>query len=233
MVVAAGNRVEDNAAANDMPTPLANRFRHCYANPTTDDWLKWAASDEGGIHPFVIAFIRTCKNDLREFNDDVATRAEKAFASPRTWHDISELLWEGEIGAKDELFGPMTMGIVGRGSATKFLGFMRNTTAVIPPEDIVKNPKKARVPSARNLDALHATVASLELHVKQNPKHWKAAVIYSTRKEMLSDVGILLAQTVAEVCQELPAKERANAFGSDAFAALFDRYEDLLGMLDV
>lgn len=96
MVVACGNRVEDNAGANDMPTALANRFEHCYAKPTTDDWLAWGAgfreegeegvSGECRIHPLPLAFIRTCKDDLREWDttskdgERVALRSEKAFA---------------------------------------------------------------------------------------------------------------------------------------------------------
>jgi hypothetical protein len=236
MVVGAGNRMEDNAGANDMPTALGNRFRHLYASPTTDDWLKWAGSDEGGIHPWVIAFIRTCKDALREFNQDVAMRAEKAFASCRTWEDVSEFLWEGEIAQSPEtegLFAKIVMGIVGRGTATEFLGFLRNTSAVIPPEEIVKNPRKARIPSKENLDALHATVASLELHIKQNPENWKAGVVYALRKEMLSDVGILLAQTVSEVIKDLPAADRANAMGDDTFGELFERYEDLIDAVNL
>ena len=243
MTVGCGNRVEDNAAANDMPTALANRFRHCYANPSSDDWLKWATSfrevgesgaeGETRIHPLVVGYIRTCKDALREFNSDVASRSEKAFASPRSWEDVSELLWEAEIGQESPIFSKSVMGIVGKGSATQFLGFLRNSTSLIPPEEIVKNPKKARVPSRKNLDALHATVASLELHLKQNPDDWKAGLIYAMREEMVSDVGILLAQTVSEIILTLPDADRAEAQGDDLFAELLERYEDLLGIVNL
>lgn len=244
MVVGCGNRVEDNAAANDMPTALANRFRHCYANPSTDDWLKWAGSfreagepgkvGETRIHPLVIGYIRTCKDALREFNSDVASRSEKAFASPRTWEDVSEIMWEGEIDAENPIFSKTIMGIIGKGSATHLFGYLRNSTSLIPPEEIIKDPLKARIPSRKNLDALHATVASLELHLKQNTKHWKAGIQYAMRKEMVSDVGILLAQTVSVIISEdLPPKERAAALGDDVFLSLFERYEDLLDIVDL
>jgi len=244
MVVGCGNRVEDNAAANDMPTALANRFRHCYANPTTTDWLKWGTNfresgedgveEESRIHPLVIGYIRTCQDALREFNSEVASRSEKAFASPRTWEDVSELLYEGEIGQDHTIFSKTVMGIIGKGSATQFLGYLRNSTALVPPEEIIRNPKKATIPSAKNLDALHATVASLEAYLKQNPKHWKAGVIYAMREEMLSDVGILLATTVSEIIvQRLDSKERAKAMGDDVFVSLAERYEGLLGIVDL
>jgi hypothetical protein len=238
LVVACGNRVEDNAAANDMPTPLANRFRHCYAHPSTDDWLKWGTSfreagesgveGETRIHPLVIGYIRTCKDALREFNKDVATRSEKAYASPRTWEDVSEVFWEDEIAQDSPIFSKVIMGIIGRGSTTQFLGYLRNSTALVTPEEIVKNPKKAKLPSSKNLDALHATIASLELHLKQNPKHWKACVIYASRKDMVSDVGILLAATVTDiVTTQLSPKDRMNAMGDPVFTKLFERYEGL------
>jgi hypothetical protein len=244
MVVACGNRVEDNAGANDMPTALGNRFRHCYAKPGTDDWLKWAvefredgesgAEGETRIHPLVFGYIRTQKQALREFSAEVASRAEKAFASARTWEDVSEFLWEGEITRDSKIFDKGLMGIVGMGSATMFLGYLRNSTALVPPEEIVKDPVGARLPGRKQLDALHATVASLELHIKQNPKDWKAGVIYAMRDDMVGDVGILLAQTMSEVVTtKLPAKERAKAMGDSVFTELFERYEDLFEIVNL
>jgi hypothetical protein len=226
MVCAAGNRVEDNAGANDMPTALGNRFIHAYANPTTDDWLKWAA-DEGNIHPLVIGYVRQMKDDLREFNSDVANRSEKAFASPRTWESVSRFIWAGSYEFGHEIFSKRIMGTVGRGVATKFLGYLRNSSACVSPDEIVRNPKKATVPTRQNLDALHATVASLEHHLRQNPKDWKACLTYSLRKEMSSEVGVLLASTIAATVYALPKDERNAAISDDLFAELTDRYEDL------
>ncbi len=242
MVVACGNRVEDNAAASDMPTPLANRFRHCYANPATTDWLKWAGAfreegeigveNETRIHPLVIGYIRTCNDALREFDSDVATRSEKAFASPRTWEDTSELLWEGHVSQDNAIFSKAIMGILGRGAATEFLAYLHDSTSLVSPELIIADPEKAMVPSKKNLSALHATVASLELHIKQNPKHWKAGLVYALREEMVSDIGILLAQSISEiVVKVLPPEDKASAIGDDVFAELLERYEDLLDII--
>lgn len=243
MVVGAGNRAKDNAAANDMPTALANRFRHCYACPTPDDWLKWAGDfredgedgikGESRIHPLVIGFIRTCKDDLNEFSEEVAVREEKAFASARTWEDVSELLYEGYINQENKIFSKSVMGIIGRGVATKFAGFLRAATKLVPPDEICRDPHKARVPGKQNLDALHATVSSLEAHLRTNPKQWEAGLIYAMRDEMVSDVGILLAGTVlVNVIMKLDPKERAKAQGSKLLAKAFDRYSDLLEVIE-
>jgi hypothetical protein len=236
--------VEDNAAANDMPTALANRFRHVYAAPTTEDWLSWAGEfrekgeagvrGEGRIHPLVLGYIRTRQDALREFNSDVAARSEKAFASPRTWEDVSEVLYEDELPRDSAIFAKAMMGIIGRGSATELLGYLRNSTSLIPPDEIVADPEKARIPGRTNLDALHATVSSLEAHLKENPKHWKAGLIYAMRPEMVSDVGILLAQTTATIIvTRLEGKTRAKAMGHDLLLAVLEKYEDLLDIVDL
>lgn len=241
MVIGCGNRVEDNAAANDMPTALANRFRHTYARPTTDDWLAWASdfreegeegvAGETRIHPLVIGFIRKAKDALREFDSDVATRSDKAFASCRTWEDISEIFYEGQITQDNKIFGRTVMGIVGVATGTQFLGYLRESTALIAPDDIVKDPENAPVPSRKNIDALHATIASLEAHIKQNPMDWEAGLIYSMRDEMLREIGLILAQSISTVIQEkLDPKEQAKAMGSDIFMKMFDRYEDIIEM---
>jgi len=229
MVVAAGNRVEDNAGANDMPTALANRFQHAYANPTTDDWLKWASSDEGQVHPYVIGYIRNNRDDLNEFNAEVANREEKAFASPRTWEKVSDLFHEGIISSdeNDVFFTRAVFGLIGVPASTQFLAYMSNTSAVVPPEEIVKNPKKARIPARKNLDALHATIASLEKYIKETPKHWKAGVIYAMREEIVPDVAILLAKTVTEVVYDLNPAQRAKAMGDDVFIEFADKFADM------
>lgn len=159
----------------------------------------------------------------------MANRADKAFASARSWESVSEFLWEGQIDREnDNTFSKVIMGIVGRGVATSFHAFLRNTTAVVPPEEIVKNPKKAKLPSKKNLDALHATIASLEHHIKEHPDTWEAGVIYATRDEMMPDFGCLLANSIVNVVLTLPADERAEAMGNDAFAELLDKYDGAL-----
>jgi len=227
MVIAAGNRMEDNAGANDMPTALANRFQHVYANPTTDDWLTWATG-RGNIHPFIIGYMRHNKQDLNEFCKEVANREEKAFASPRTWEMVSDLLHEGRISISDDArFTRAIFGLIGQPASTNFLAYMKNTSAVVPPSEIVKNPKKARIPSRKNLDALHATVASLEKHIKDKPTDWKAGVVYSMREEMVPDVAILLAKTVCEVLQKLTPTQRSKAMGDTVFEDFALKFEDM------
>ena len=228
--IAAGNRIEDNAGANEMPTALASRFQHCYANPSVDDWVRWAQI-QGGVHPFVVGYIRQNKGELHTFNDEVASQDEKAFATPRTWEMVSDTL-NDEVPAYSSGSMPFLKaisGLIGYANTTKFLAYLRNTNAVVSPEEIVKNPKKAKMPDKKNIDALGATIASLEAHIRRTPKDWEAAVIYATRKDMISDFGIILAHTAMEVVMEfLDQDAMTEALGSDALEGLLDRYEDIL-----
>jgi len=226
MVLAAGNRVEDNAGAVEMTSALGSRFHQLYAHPLAKDWIKWA-TDEGNIHPFVVGFIRQCPDMLNEFNAEVAARAEKAFACQRTWHMVSDLVWETKAVETCDLFGRRVIGTIGRGTATNFLGYMRNTASVVPPEEVVKDPKGARVPTAKQLDVLYATVASLEYYLKNNPKYWAQVAQYALRKELLSDVGVVLAINVASATNKLNPAERAKAHGSDLWLEILDRYEEM------
>lgn len=229
LLVAAGNRQQDNTGANDMPRALASRFIHCYANPTVEGWLKWGTG-KGNIHPLVIGYIRRCNEDLLEFNVEVANREEKPYACPRTWDMVSRLLWQDRLKPNQSgLFDKLVMGSIGRGVATKFLGYLQNTTAVVPPEVIVKNPDTAPIPGVRALDALYATESSLEYYIKQNPNHWKAGLLYATRKEMLDEVGVLLAYSVMGVINTFPEKQRQAAMlDFDLFDKVYTRYADII-----
>jgi len=234
MLVAAGNRQQDNTGANDMPRALASRFEHAYANQTTEAWLKWA--DEGDIHSLVIGYIRRCTNDLNEFSVEVANREEKPYACARTWEAISDLIWENRCrpNTGDARFDKRVYGIIGRPIGTKFLGYLQNATAVVAPEDIVKNPDKAPVPNRRSLDALYATASSLEYYIKQNPKHWRAALVYALREEMLEECGVHIAYAACKLMNQLPPEERRAAFrDSKLLDQLFERYDKIIEVLEI
>ena len=237
MVIGAGNRVTDNAGANDMPTALANRMCVVHARPTTADWLKWGAGD-GDIHPFIMGYIRQFNEDLNSFSEEVANSSEKAFASPRTWEFLSKFLWMARISQDDPIFSNMIMGWIGGGVGLKFLGYMRNTASCVSPEEIIKNPDKAPVPTAKNLDALFATISSLEYHIKQTPlmeskKHkmpnWKAGLKYALREEMLPEAATILAKSITMIIvEQISPDERAEVYNDPTYGELWEKLEHVM-----
>ena len=260
ITVGAGNWMSDNAGATEMPTATGNRLRHVYLKECVQTWLTWARgfreADEPGvkgetrIHPRVSAYIVMCEDALYGFTPEVATRVERAWASPRSFHNLSEIIYEAQFpmvgiedatkikahqkGKKkeDRFFAKMAMGTIGIAEATGFLAFILHSDALIPPMEIVADPLAARCPSAENPDAMYATITSLEQHVKQNVQHWEAALIYGMRDEVPKDIGIMLFQTIMKVVNLFEAESRADAMGSEIFEKGLDAFQDLLGCLD-
>lgn len=112
-IVAAGNRQSDRAAANRMPSALANRFAHIDCEADCGAWSQWAAVS--GIDPAVIAFIRF-RPELLHKMDGAELRA---FPTPRAWSKVSAIL-----NAPAELLASLVSGIVGNGAAAEFIGFL-------------------------------------------------------------------------------------------------------------
>jgi DNA polymerase III delta prime subunit len=228
LLLAAGNRPEDNAAAVEMKTAMASRFRWVYFNLTTDDWLTWAR-DEGKVHPLVCTYIHQNRQSLHTFEPNAV---EKAFACPRTMEMLSRALFENEQMVKDAIasedeskesdFFKIAAGIVGSGTANEFTGFMDKTQKAIPIEVILKDPKKAPFPKLADIDALHATMESIGYYVKnEHPELWKPILTYAIRDDHpLKELAIILA---AKVVQEV-----RQVYHRHGCAMNYDTLRDLL-----
>ena len=87
IVIAAGNRTTDKSVAFKMPKALANRLLHIEVEGSFKAWKQWAISS--GIHPKVLGFLTFRQNYLMKFD---ATKEELAFATPRSWEMVSNIL---------------------------------------------------------------------------------------------------------------------------------------------
>lgn len=233
-LIAAGNRPEDNAAAQEMPTAMASRFRHIYSKIDASEWLTWATKF-GNIHHLIVGFIRGHKSSLHYFN---ATSPEKAFPCPRTWEMCSTAIKENEVEVADSVKGgksrttslyKVTSGIIGTGPATELHAYLDQTRYAVPAEEIIRDPHKAKVPKAAEIDALHATIAELEYHVKRNPKDWRPALIYSIRKEMMPEMGLVLATSTTDVIMsKLEPDELIEALETPEYDQMNEQYGEFL-----
>ncbi len=150
VMIAAGNRVKDKGVAYNMPTPLANRFVHATLHVDFDDWQEWAMRNR--IHKDVVGYLTFQGNDLFDFDP---RRESYAFATPRSWSFVSDLLYERgadgsftETNLPADILGNLVKGTVGEGPAIKFMTYRRQA---------------ANLPRAR--DILEGTVT--KLNVKQ------------------------------------------------------------------
>lgn len=134
--MAAGNRREDKAAAQQISTALANRFAHIHVHADTDCWLTWANTN--GISPMLMGFIKWRPGLLHAMDSNGTNLL--AFPTPRSWAQASKV-FDAEPGMRHRLL----RSIVGEGAAIEVETFFK---AVDLPdfEDIIAQPKKTKIP---------------------------------------------------------------------------------------
>lgn len=131
VIVAAGNRDSDKGVTYRMPMPLANRFLHLEMRPDFSAWQNWAV--DKGIHKDVVGYLSFAKQDLYDFD---AKSSSRAFATPRSWVFVSDLLSDEDSIDDDTLFN-LVAGAVGDGLATKFMSHRKVAGKMPNPEDIL------------------------------------------------------------------------------------------------
>jgi hypothetical protein len=136
VVIAAGNRVGDKAAAQRMPTHVRNRFAHIYVTPDVDAWCPWANAN--GVPPELVAFIRLRRDFLHvPFKAD-----ENATPSPRSWTKSGKY-----INAPKQHRMRLIASHVGDAYAAEFEGFIELYRSLGSLDDIVADPDNAPVPT--------------------------------------------------------------------------------------
>ena len=130
VIVAAGNRESDKGVTYRMPTPLANRFVHLEMKVDHASWETWATANK--IHKDVVGYLSFAKQDLYDFDSKSSSRA---FATPRSWSFVSQLLNDG---VDDETLTNLVAGTVGEGLAVKFMSHRKVASRMPNPADILK-----------------------------------------------------------------------------------------------
>lgn len=161
VIVAAGNRVKDKGVAYNMPTPLANRFIHATLNVDFDDWQEWAMSNR--VHKDVVGYLTFQPQDLFDFD---SRRESYAFATPRSWSFVSELLYEpGADGEwqdttlNADVLGDLVRGTVGEGPALKFMTYRKQAANLPRARDILEG--KVTKLMVKQMDVVYALTTAL------------------------------------------------------------------------
>ena len=138
-VIAAGNLQSDNGVTYKMPTPLANRFMHIEMRPDPDEWLEWAMNS--GIHAEVFGFISGNKGKLHQFSP--GTDQGRAFATPRSWEFVSDLLHASRAdGIAEKILSGLVIGTVGQGIGTEFMAYRSQAKDLPKASDIINGKAK-------------------------------------------------------------------------------------------
>ena len=157
VMVAAGNRESDKGVTYRMPTPLANRFLHQEMKVDFASWQEWAVTNN--IHKDVVGYLSFAKQDLYDFD---AKSASRAFATPRTWTFVSELLADDD--GDDDTLTNLIAGTVGEGLAVKFMAHRKVAGRMPKPEDILSG--KVKDLNVKEVSAMYSLVISMCYELK-------------------------------------------------------------------
>ena len=151
-IVAAGNRDSDKGVTYRMPMPLANRFLHLEMRPDFNAWQQWAVTKN--IHKDVVGYLSFAKQDMYDFDNKSSSRA---FATPRSWVFVSDLLNDTDIDT-DTLLN-LVSGSVGEGLAVKFMAHRKIAGKMPEPSDILKG--KVKELNVKEISAMYSLTVSM------------------------------------------------------------------------
>jgi hypothetical protein len=156
-VVAAGNREGDRGVTYRMPAPLANRFLHLEMKVDFDDFQDWATLNK--VHPEVVGYVGFAKQDLYDFDPKSSS---KAFATPRSWVFVSDLLNDDDVDT--ETLHNLIAGAVGDGLATKFMAHRKIASKLPKAADILDG--KVKDLQVKEVSAMYSLTVSLCYELK-------------------------------------------------------------------
>jgi hypothetical protein len=219
-LIGTGNRAEDKAAAKDMPTALNNRFWHADLNVNVDEWRMWAV--EHKIQPSIVGYIAHRPEQLHQFKPE---NVDRAFATPRSVAMASRM--QEAVGIDSSLLHEVIAGCVGEAWAVQYGTFLKNTEHLIKPEEIMKDPKTARVPKSEQIDVIHATLASLTYHVSNNVAVDTVLKAFTYAQRIPhADMGMVCVHQIIQgvITPSKDANFKAKIIGSPVFNKLIEEH---------
>ena len=196
-IIACSNREGDRGVVHRMPTPLASRFVHLEIKVDAPDWCEWAAAND--IVPQVLFFIQLRPELLHRFDSQ---SRETAFACPRTWHFISNIL-KHRNGLDPSVERALFRGTIGEAAAVEFCAFLKVWRELPHPRAVIDDPENADVPE--NASALIALCGSL--YRMADDVNLGSIVSYAMR--LRREVGEFL---VGSCVRREPALQHTDAF---------------------
>jgi len=137
VLVAAGNRLDDNAFVQPLSSALENRMLHLEVEPNLENFVTWG---RGKIVDDVIDFLQW-KSDLL-----YKQTKEPAYPTPRSWEFCSQLI---ENEKDDKMVKSLASTAIGIGAAQEFTAWMKVYRNV----DINAILNKGTLPEVKDKDA--------------------------------------------------------------------------------
>jgi MoxR-like ATPase len=219
IVVAAGNREADKGVTYRMPAPLANRFVHLELRVDFEDWLNWAIDNK--IHKDVVGYLSFAKQDLYDFDPKTASRA---FATPRSWAFVSELL---DDDLSEATLADLVSGAVGEGTGVKFMAHRKVAGRMPNPSDILAG--KVTELKVKEISAMYSLTVSMCYELKdaadKKVKDWDKMADYFFRFMMdnFETELVVMGSKVALTNYDLPI-DPSKLKNFDEFHDRFGKY---------
>jgi hypothetical protein len=178
LVVLAGNRSIDRANVERLGSAAQNRIMEITLETDHDEWTTWGLNNN--VHEMVIAYLQMCPGHLSDF--DGSKWKGGAFASPRSWEMVSNLLRHAPSDTGVRMV--MIAGLVGQAVGTQFNAFCSVYDNLPDVNAILLSPDTADVPSEPSVQYALATA----LANKSTVKNFDRVLRYTDRMPKAIDV---------------------------------------------
>lgn len=190
-----GNLVSDRAGAQRISTALANRFNVQVVEPHLPSWLEQYGSKH--VDPRGCAFLRF-RPELFHVNPKPD---QLAFPSARSWTKAFKFMDEPPS-FRRKIFA----GYVGQEHADEFEAFWRVMEKAPTIDEIINDPKAARLPEERDAGTYYAVAGMVARFMDR--KNVSPLMIYIDR--MLPDYQVAVVQ---DAVRREPGLKNTNAYG--------------------
>ena len=157
LIVAAGNRAEDNAVSLPISSALANRMMHLELKADSVGWLRWASSHN--IEPAVCGFIRFCPQMLF----DLPANCFRGWPSPRSWENVSKIL---KLELENSEQASCISGIVGKSAAMQFIAYYKQFQMLGDIREMMLNPTALPKIPEKQMDIWYAVASAMAFWVR-------------------------------------------------------------------
>jgi len=208
-IICAGNRVSDRGVVFRLPTPLANRMVHLHVEAYFEDFKLFAIKEQ--MHPFIIGFLGF-RPDLLATEPVVEDDANPAFATPRSYHMLSNILKTGNDIAR---LASIIYGTIGYSAGIEFVSYVK-VYEELPDVAAIYEGHYPEIKSEPAL--LYALVSALVEYFDGSDMHKEHLFVFS--ETLPTEFGVMLIKDVI-------VKDESIATYS-AFDAWLSKYGDYI-----
>jgi len=170
LIMVTGNRREDKASANTLPSHFRNSVTLLAIEPSLDEWKRWYAK-QPGTDPIVAAFLTWKPEHLSRSPGDVKDKLG-AFPTPRQWLSVGQQFRTAKA-CGDAVLLAVASGLVSKGVALEFQAFVEIHNQLVPPPKVYEDPEGSLPNPRKSLDEPSKIIAMVMALGELAARNWK------------------------------------------------------------